>query len=278
MIHIRTMTIDDLQLGLKLVKQARWNQTESDWLRFMNLEPDGCFVVELDGHSVGTATTCVFGKVAWIAMLLVDINARGKGAGTKLLKHCLDYLQERKVKTIRLDATPLGRAIYEKLGFIPEYELARYEGIAPRGTAVPDVAKVISGDFAEIIEFDNQMTGTDRGKMLTQLFTEYPDDIRILRHGNQMQGFITIRPGANAIQIGPCAATANAGPALLSDALDRHAGEPVFVDIPLKNADAVKLARSSGLKIQRCFTRMYRGEKVKDTIKALWAGSGPEKG
>ncbi len=82
MIEMRPMTINDLQLGLRLTQQAGWNQTESDWLRCMNLEPEGCFVAEFDGYSGGTTATCVFDRVAWIAMVLVDKNARGKGVAT----------------------------------------------------------------------------------------------------------------------------------------------------------------------------------------------------
>ncbi len=278
MIEIRLMTIDDLKLGLRLTEQAGWNQTESDWLRFMNMEHAGCFVAELNGASVGTTATCILGQVAWIAMVLVDVNARGGGVGTALLKHALNYLDERKVKTVRLDATPAGQPIYEKLGFAPEYELARFEGIVPPGKAGPLVPKGTPDAFASIIEFDNRVTGTDRAKMLSRLFEEFPENIRIMRHGDIVEGYITIRPGANAVQIGPCIAMHKAGPALLCDALKRSVGKQVFIDIPLDNEDAVDIAQSSGLRIQRPFTRMYRGEPVKDNVKALWASSGPEKG
>jgi GNAT superfamily N-acetyltransferase len=278
MIEIRRMTIDDVQLGLKLTRQAGWNQTESDWLRFMNLEPTGCFVAELNGSSVGTITTCLFGQVAWIAMLLVDAGARGRGVGTAMLKHSLNYLEGRKVKTVRLDATSAGQPIYEKLGFVPEYQLARFEGMAPSGRTGPVVTEATPEIFAGIIEFDKRMTGTNRAKMLSRLFEEFPEDIHALWHGDKVEGFIITRPGANAIHIGPCVATTGAGSALLSDALDRCAAEAVFIDIPLDNAEAVRVAESGTLRIQRYFMRMYRGERVKDNIKALWAGSGPEKG
>ncbi len=279
------MTITDLRLGLKLTQQAGWNQTESDWLRFIDLEPTGCFVAELDGSAVGTTTTCILGQVAWIAMVLVDVNARGRGVGTRLLEHSLSYLTQRKVKTVRLDATPAGQRIYERLGFQAEYELARFEGILPRRRRPepvegpePAVAKVTPEIFADIIEFDNRMTGTDRTKMLTRLFEEFPEDIRFLGQGNKVDGFVAVRPGANAVQIGPCIATTHAGPPLLRDALSRYAAKRVFVDIPLDNTGAVKIVESSGLRVQRRFTRMYRGEKIRDNVKALWASSGPEKG
>ncbi len=325
MIKIRRMTIDDLPLGLGLSRQAGWNQTELDWQRFISMEPEGCFVAELDGSSVGTTTTCVFGhQVAWIAMVLVDKNVRGRGIGTTLLKHVLDYLSARKIETVRLDATPAGRPIYEKLGFVPEYELARWwrgrPGLACRrhlaggreqgqdalatgivrengcGEAVPALRpagvppaagnkgkmpalQIATPDvFSDLIEFDRLMTGTDRAKMLGRLFEEFPEHLRFIIGGDKLEGFITMRPGANAVQIGPCIATASAGPSLLSDALSRCAGKPVFVDIPLDNVCAVKIAESSSLKVQRCFTRMCLGERINDNVQAIWSSSGPEKG
>ena len=272
------MTTGDLQLGLRLSRQAVWNQTESDWLRFMDMEPEGCFVAELNGCPVGTTTTCIFDKVAWIAMVLVDKESRGQGIGTKLLKHSLDYLDRRKVKTVRLDATHLGRPIYEKLGFVPEYELARFEGTAQRGDTGQVIVEIVPEFFADMIEFDKQMTGTNREKMLSRLFNEFYQSIRIITHGDKIDGYVTMRSGANAIQIGPCIASINTGQSLLSNALHKCTGKAVYVDIPTGNVNAVKIAESSGLKIQRRFTRMSRGERIKDNIEAIWASSGPEKG
>jgi len=278
MTRIRLMTTDDLRFGLKLTQQAGWNQTEADWLRFIQLEPEGCFVAEVNGNAVGTTATCVMGRVAWIAMVLVDVNSRGKGIGTALLKHSIGYLKDRKVETIRLDATALGRPIYEKLGFVSEYELARFEGTPPRAVVLPSVMKATPDVFADIIDFDTRITGTDRGKMLHRLFDEFPENMCIVRQAGSIEGFITKRPGANATQIGPCRATTSSGPTLLRDALDKCMGEPVFVDVPLDNTDAVKIVEAGGLAIQRRFTRMYWGRKPADDIKTLWASSGPEKG
>jgi len=271
------MTPNDIPLGLKLSKQAGLNQTESDWLRFLSMEPDGCFVAEFSGRSVGTITTCIFDSVGWIAMLIVEVDYRSKGIGTELFKHSLNYLERRKVETFRLDATSHGQPIYEKLGFLSEYRLARYEGIAPP-TRETQVRKADLAIYTKIIEFDGLMSGTNRGKMLVRLFEEFPDDIRVVQHGEKIVGYILTRPGGNAIQIGPCYAIKEAGSVLLSDALSRYADKMVFIDVPLDNADAVKIVESGGLRIQRYFMRMYRGLAVKDNVNALWAGSGPEKG
>ncbi len=278
-IQIRVMKIEDREFGLRLSRQARWNQTEADWLRFMHFEPEGCFVAELDGYTVGTTTTCVFGNVAWIAMVLVDVNARGRGIGTRLLRYALDYLEDRRVLTIRLDATPAGRPVYEKLGFMAEYELARYEGVSPQYPASQQIVTELAPEaYRDVVEFDKKETGTDRGKMLVRLFGEFPQGLRIVRRQSTVEGYATIRPGANAIQVGPCVAATDAGAPLLSDAFTRCRGKMVFVDVPTGNADAVRFVEAAGLMIQRSFTRMCRGKRVDDNITALWASSGPEKG
>ena len=96
----------------------------------MDLGADGCFVAEWDGVSVGTTTTCIFESVGWIAMVLVNEAYRHRGIGTQLMEQALAYLDRKGVATARLDATPLGRPVYERMGFVAEHELVRLEGIA----------------------------------------------------------------------------------------------------------------------------------------------------
>ena len=90
MLRIRDMTVADIPFGIRLKQQAGWNQVEADWRRLLGLQPDGCFVAELDGVPAGTVTTCRFGPVAWVAMMLVDESLRSRGIGRCLMKHALD--------------------------------------------------------------------------------------------------------------------------------------------------------------------------------------------
>ncbi len=134
MLHLRTLNIEDLPQAMRLKDQADWNQTEADWRRFLAMEPDGCFAAEEEGRVIGTAATTVFGPVGWVAMVLVDAERRGCGIGTRLVERAIDYLQDRGVETMRLDATPLGEPLYRRLGFRAEYQLVRWEGSAPAAT------------------------------------------------------------------------------------------------------------------------------------------------
>src|SRR5262249_8240740 len=74
---IRLMTGRDIPAGQRLREQAGWNQSDDDWRRLLAWEPTGCFVGELDGKIVGSTSTTVYGnQLAWIGMVLVDLDHR----------------------------------------------------------------------------------------------------------------------------------------------------------------------------------------------------------
>lgn len=273
------MTVADVPLGMRLRDQAGFNQTEADWRRFLDLEPEGCFVAMLDGKPAGTVTNCVFDSVGWIAMLLVEERFRGRGIGTRLTEHALGYLAARGVRTARLDATPRGRPVYEKLGFLAEYELARLEGPASDGGPDDAASPITSDEFEAVVDLDRKATGTNRRKLIARLHRERPEAMLAFHADDRITGYATVRDGAHAAQIGPCVAFSDeAGQALFSAAIDCCAGGPVFVDVPVDNRAAFRWAESKGLAVQRYFTRMRRGEPIVDHPSRLWASSGPEKG
>jgi ribosomal protein S18 acetylase RimI-like enzyme len=276
MVRIRSMTAADLAFGLHLSEAAGWNQIAADWQRFLDLQPDGCFVAEYDGAAVGTTTTCIFGSVAWIAMVLVAEAVRGRGVGTALLEHALRFLDQRGIATVRLDARPMGQPIYERLGFVEQYRIAHYEGtlsVAPEVAGIEDAA----ADCWEVLmDLDERITRTDRRRLLRRLFSEHP--VRWVAERDPPYGYWTARLGRKSIRLGPCIATASAGPLLLADAWHRHAGQLVSIDVPVVNEAAKQWVEAHGLTVQHTLTRMCRGMPVVEQVECLWASSGPEKG
>jgi ribosomal protein S18 acetylase RimI-like enzyme len=278
MIQLRHLQAADLPLGLRLCRQAGWNQTERDWLRFLDLQPDGCFVAEWDGVPVGTTCAFLFGPVAWIAMVLVEESHRGRGIGRALMRHALDDLDRRGIASVRLDATPLGQPLYESLGFVEQFRLARYEGILPGAPAVAGITTASAQQWEALAALDEQSCGADRRRLLFRLFNEQPDEVRVVRAGDGLDGFLTLRRGYRATQLGPCIASATAGPLLFADAWQRQAGQRVYIDIPLVHEAARRLAEAQGLVVQRMLMRMCRGVPRCERVESLWASSGPEKG
>lgn len=275
MIEIRPMTTADVPEGMRLKSEAGWNQVPADWKRFLALDGDGCFVAESEGRVVGSATSCRFGSVAWIAMLLVEERRRGRGVGGALLRHVLQWLESAGARSVRLDATRQGRPLYESLGFRVDFHLDRYAGI-PVGDGITGEARIATpADLAELADLDRAVTGTDRRILLDRLIHDNRSESLV---APEDRGFVMWRPGASADQVGPCIADRDVGRALFDEAARRLAGRRVILDVPTENVGAVAWAETAGLKPTREFWRMTRGEAVVEDRSRIWASSGPEMG
>jgi GNAT superfamily N-acetyltransferase len=272
-ISTRNLAPSDSKFVFALKEQAGWNQTRADLQRFFRLAPQGWFLAEWDGNPAGTVVVFEFGPVAWIAMMLVDHSLRGRGIGRALMEHALAYAESRGAASVRLDATPLGEPLYEKLGFTADYTLTRYGGTLP--AAAEPIGKLPPISVAEAAALDRLATGADRRSLLEALWEEQPGH-GLVRDGKTL-GFHTARPGSIAAHIGPCIAEPAAGE-VLQDALRQRAGDSVFLDVPEPNQSANEIAQAAGLAPKRLLLRMTRGPKTAERVEMLWASSGPEKG
>ncbi len=261
-LHIRTMTAEDIAAAMELKELMGWNQLPRDWERFLEWEPQGCFVAECGGRLVGTTTAISYeDKFGWVGMVMVHPQMRRRGIGRALMSACIEYL-ERRVACIRLDATPMGKLLYEKLGFVEEYELHRWQGIAA-GRGASDVVPISEEVLEAVKQFDRPIFGADRSRVLHRLASEAEVGKWVAMEGEVIQGYVMVRPGAHAWYVGPLVCR---GPQwaeqLLSRALQEVAGQPVLIDVCSANAEAVELIKSLRFQPQRKFTRMYRGNNA----------------
>src|SRR5438445_5117811 len=90
----------------------------------LQLAPAGAFAALSEARIVGTAIGIDYGGFGWIAMMLVDPAYRGRGVGRRLLEAAMDAVPSNI--PIRLDATPMGRRLYQRYGFEEEAMLSRY--------------------------------------------------------------------------------------------------------------------------------------------------------
>jgi predicted N-acetyltransferase YhbS len=108
----------------------------------------GLLVAEDSGAVVGTAAWLGFGRTGWLGGITVGPAARGRGLGHALTVAALEALGARA--TVLLLATPRGRPIYDRLGFVPDgaYRVFRSEtaGVRSGNFDVPDRATVVSRD------------------------------------------------------------------------------------------------------------------------------------
>jgi GNAT superfamily N-acetyltransferase len=279
---IRVMTQADIPVGMRLKEMAGWNQTDEDWKRFLQASPQGCFVAEVDGKVCGTATTIVYeNRFAWIGMVLVDPEYRSRGFGTQLLKKAIQYLDALGISTIKLDATPQGKPIYEKLGFAYEYELERW--ILRRTateSAVPTTVDLTAKLLESILQHDATIFGANRGFLLKDLYRHNPQFTIGIERDGLVEAYCFGRRGSFADQLGPwgSADRASAGH-VLATFLARSPRDTIVVDRVKSNGFTENLLRSAGFTYSRPLTRMVRGpNNYGGRIERLCAALGPEFG
>lgn len=254
------MTPADISAGLELSRAAGWNQTERDWGLFLRLSPEGCRVAVMEERVVGTVATAPYeGRFAWIGMVLVDPAERGQGIGARLTAEALDALKD--MPSIRLDATPAGHAVYQKLGFVDECRLSRMVTSAfserpapPRNPARP----MTKDDLPAVSIFDRQVFGADRHLTLGWMFDGAPEYAWVIEERGQILGYMFGRRGFNFESLGPVVAhDQRAARRMVSACLNRQAGKPFIIDASHHDADWRAWLESIGFREQRPFIRMF---------------------
>ncbi len=260
------MTKADIPGGMRLKELAGWNQTSGDWGRFLEEGENGCFAVELDGAVRGTAATINYqGRFAWVGMVLVDPEYRGRGIGTKLLERCIEYLDAIQIVCIKLDATPLGKPIYEKLGFVTEYEIERWilkrEAGDPASKRPMNAAEVMPAPLLEhVLKADREAFGADRSKLLRSVHHEAPQFTDGVWNAGGMEGYAFGRHGSFADHLGPwIAKDAETARRMLEGFLGQSSRETVVTDCMKARPFMQDLLKSLGFEYSRPLTRMFRG-------------------
>jgi GNAT superfamily N-acetyltransferase len=244
---VRLLHAADLDSAMRLKAAANWNQTPEDWLRFLKLEPEGCFGFDVDGMLVSSAGAIRYGtRLSWIGMVLTLPEFRGRGYAARLMGACIDFLESRDVEWIKLDATAQGRPIYARLGFEDECPIERwYRSPAPVETAAVD-------PFEFDAELDSRAFGANRMRLLERLAPIGAVSIT-------GEGYAMARPGSEAHYFGPCVSRSpEAALRMMSWAIAQAGNRPICCDLLPDNNQAIRVAKQLGFERRRELVRMVR--------------------
>jgi GNAT superfamily N-acetyltransferase len=280
MILYRELTQEDIPQGLALCRSAGWNQVAEDWELFLKLSNHGCRVaVDDDGAVKGTVSTVRYAdRFSWIGMVLVDPNERRRGIGAQLLREALYVLTTDD--TVKLDATPAGRAVYRQLDFVDEYAISRLQKTGPLTSAATSAEPIAQNDLAAISVFDEKVFGADRALVLRHMLERAPHLAFMVKDRGDMAGYCFGRTGHQFTHIGPVIARdPDIAKELLSAALQNCADTPVILDALHHTPPWLEWLSSIGFKEQRPLVRMFRGTNSYPGIpERQFAILGPELG
>ena len=263
-VDVRLLTPADLDGAFALSSTAGWNQRPEDWLMLLDIAPSGSFAAVLDNRILGTAIGIDYGEFGWIAMMLVDPAHRGQGLGARLLEAAMGAVPTDL--PIRLDATPLGRALYHRYGFDDEVRLTRHIAESP---CLPDgqspaetIRSLTSADMAGIVRRDPKIFRGRRAAVLEWVFEHGPQYAFTAPDQSGPGGFCLGREGRRFDQIGPIVARdAEAARTLVAAAVRSSGARPLVIDA--YNADEefeefVAFLGACGFHPQRPLYRMCR--------------------
>lgn len=243
-VMVRTLSLADLPALMELKTAAGWNQTEDDWKRYLSLAPEGCFGIECEGTVAASATVMCYGEdLAWIGMVLTLPRFRGRGFARALMEVCIDQAGSRPT---RLDASDMGRPLYESMGFVAECPIERVRREPAPGPQEPAVQPL---EFD--ISCDTMAFGADRSLLLLELAKD---------GGASVDGAYAFeRPGSDAFFLGPwMAGSPESAERLLRWFVARRGSTPSVIDLFPDHQHAASLAGQYGFRTFRRLTRMVR--------------------
>ena len=266
--------VADISRGMELVSMAGWNQQPRDWEMMLRIGA-GYGIRSRSGRLLATSVMLPLRPViGWIGMVLVDEAARRRGLATRLLANAIALARTERLVPM-LDATPVGREVYTKLGFAEVVGITRWRGC---GAVEPPRMAMIEGppDMTPGYQVDLLAFGGSRAAMLADLAGRPGALLMRLPDG---RGYLWSRAGRTATQIGPVlAAKPEDGLALCAATLDRAAG-PVILDVPDRETGLIEMLAARGFKPERPFQRMALGAPHPIALGAgMRVTAGPELG
>ena len=268
------LTERDVPGALALSNKVGWNQTAEDWGLFIaHGRTIGLF--DADEGLIATAAALPYeGGFGYISMVIVDPAWRRRGLARRLMGECIDTLRGMR-RAALLDATPAGALVYRGLGFVELATMERWEGEGGGAAQVDGAAdRLMPADVHNLIEADALAFGSQRHFLLEDFLAR--PGTAAWTHGG---GYLVMRAGHRAAQIGPLIApSVGAGRVLLATAIANARGR-VFLDLFTTWPDLTALLESSGFKRQRPYMRMVLDRAtLPGDLTRLAVAAGPEFG
>jgi GNAT superfamily N-acetyltransferase len=246
----------DLDACLELAADRDWRPERRKWALLFDVgEVYG--IRDPAGGLAGTVTLTRYGpELAIVSMMLVASRFGGRGLGRRLMTHTLGQAGD---VTVFLYATPLGRPLYEKLGFravgTVTTGVGRFIG-APAGGTRPAEPR----DRAAMLALDAAAIGADRSDLLTRYF-RLAEQLRVIERDGAVRGFAAAAPNVHNVVVGPLIAPdLDAARTLIADVASAIDG-PVRLDLDRRHDGLTEWARERGVDPSYDTSLMVHGDR-----------------
>jgi GNAT superfamily N-acetyltransferase len=189
--------------GLELSQEMGWPYRLEDWEVALDLGEG--FALESGGNVIGTAMWWPYGEThASAGMIIVAKAAQGRGHGALLMDALLAAAQSR---TITLNSTDEGFALYERRGFVTVGTIQQHQGVPTQQHRAPPsgpVRTMTASDAEAVARLDREATGWTRPRTLRKLGQVAQG--HVLQRGGAPRGYAFCRLFGRGHVIGPVVA------------------------------------------------------------------------
>ncbi len=270
MINLDELVFKKLDMsGLqKLVKWAEvegWNPGKHDAEVFMNTDPNGFYGFFHNDKLIGGGSIVSYdGDFGFMGFFIVDNEYRSKGIGRKLW-----YLRRNKLierlkpgATIGMDGVLAMQDFYAKGGFKIAFRDERHENTGSSFNISNNISPINESDYQDILNYDKLYFGFDRKNFIIP-WLQLPES-KSFKYmlNNRLSGMAIIRKVNKGYKICPLFADSfDIAEELYKACLNSVVGEPVYIDIPVVNKNALKLIRKYNTTYVFECARMYFGKQ-----------------
>ncbi|MGA5283464.1 GNAT family N-acetyltransferase [Streptomyces griseoincarnatus] len=245
---IRRLTLRDLTACADLSEDRGWPREEHKW---------GLLLAAGRGHGVdapdgGLAAACVVTEygprerpsLAAVGMVLVAERHSRQGLGRRLMRH---VLEEAGTTPLTLHATPLGRPLYEELGFKVTGQAEMVRGhFVPTGRQDVLTRTATADDLPALLRLDEEVFGMDRTHIVTRL-PAFADQLRVAEEDGRIIGYAAAWPNMHTHVVGPLIARDTATAQALIASLAAHTNRPLRTDIDVRHRELLDWVKARGL-------------------------------
>lgn len=250
---IRSLTVRDLSACADLSADRGWPREEHKW-RFLLTSGKGFGIDDPDGGLIAACVVTEYGsgeqpELGAIGMVLVAERHARQGVGRRLMHHVVSIMG---TTPLTLHATPLGRPLYEELGFkaVGQVEMVQ-------GSFVPDESsdggepgvvtrRATAEDLPALLRLDSEVFGPDRTHIITRL-PAFVDRLHVAEGNGRIVGYAAIWPTMETHVIGPLIAQDTATAKALVRSLAAHGDRPLRTDIDVRHRELLSWVKERGL-------------------------------
>lgn len=259
-LEITTGGLADVAMMLDWAADEGWNPGLDDAGPFLAADPGGFLVGRVNGEPAACISVVRPDyHQSFLGLFICHPSYRGQGHGRAIWESGIELAGAR---TIGLDGVLAQQESYRRDGFALAWRNVRYEGyVAQTGMPYHAVRAIRPRDHADVVAIDARCSGFHRPDFV-HAWCEPERTRSTLVHETLgvIDGVCTIRACRSGHKVGPLyAADLASARNLLHAAVHAVGGGEIFLDVPMNNRDAIRLAEEMGMRPMFETARMYRG-------------------